>query len=157
MWQYVYLEKPAAFHSNISICGRRTSLKDTVYISDGLEEGFLKHKRHCSLKPWIYVPVQDLHFQVHTHLHTCPGVCWRTWLFLFLYLTKMLRGKPPVPDTLSQSQIGGEASSSRLNYTGETRNSSSAGAAWTRRKNTPMWVATEQSTRLVLAKSLERN
>lgn len=65
----------------------------------------------------------------------------------------MLRGKPPVPDTLSQSQIGGEASSSRLNYTGETRNSSSAGAAWTRRKNTPMWVATEQSTRLVLAKS----
>lgn len=62
----------------------------------------------------------------------------------------MLRGKSPVPDTLSQSQIGGEASSSRLNYTGETRNSSSAEAAWTRRKNTPMWVATEQSTRLVL-------
>lgn len=70
-----------------------------------------------------------------------------TWTLL------MLRGKPPVPDTLSQSQIGGEASSSRLNYTGETRNSSSAEAAWTRRKNTPMQVTTEQSSRLALARS----
>lgn len=47
---------------------------------------------------------------------------------------------PLVPDTLSQSQIGGEASSSsRLNYTGETRNSSSGGAAWTGdARTTPM-------------------
>jgi len=69
--------------------------------------------------------------------------------FSFSFLTKMLCGKPPVPDTLTQSQIGEEVSSSRLNYTGETRNSSRAEAAWTRRKNTPMQVATEQSTRLV--------
>ena len=80
---------------------------------------------------------------------------WRAWLFPFL-VTEMLREKPPVPDTLSQSQIGGEASSSRLNYTGETRNSSSAEAAWTRRKNTPMRVATEQSARLVLNKRSAR-
>lgn len=68
----------------------------------------------------------------------------------------MLRGKPPIPDTLSQSQIGEKASSSRFNYTGENRNSSSAEAAWTRRRNTPMRVATEQSTRLVLPGSQNR-
>ncbi|KAK5847898.1 hypothetical protein PBY51_016990 [Eleginops maclovinus] len=68
----------------------------------------------------------------------------------------MLRGKPPVPDTLSQSQIAGEVNSSRLNYTGETRNSSSAEAAWTQRKNALMRVATEQSTRLVLQRSRDR-
>lgn len=45
---------------------------------------------------------------------------------------------PLVPDTLSQSMIGKEVSSSRLNYTGEPRNSSNAEAAWTRRKNMAM-------------------
>lgn len=102
---------------------------------------------HCKQRT-SYIAIVTC-FQVHTHLHTRPGVCWRAWLCLSFSLTEMLRGKPPVPDTLSQSQIGGEASSSRLNYTGETRNSSSAEAAWTRRKNTPRRVATEQSTRLV--------
>lgn len=88
-------------------------------------------------------------FQGQTQLHACPGGVLACLTLSFLLLTKMLCGKPPVPDTLSQSQIEGEASSSRLNYTGETRNSSRAEAAWTQRKNTPTRVATEQSTRLV--------
>lgn len=64
-----------------------------------------------------------------------------------LFAFKMLQGKPPVPDTPSQSQIGGEASTGRLNYTGETRNSSSAEAAWTPTRGT-RWCESLQSGRL---------
>lgn len=85
-----------------------------------------------------------------THIMCFQGLACLPFSLSFFFFCVLLRGKPPVLDTLSQSQIGGEVSSSRLNYTGEPRNSSSAETAWTRRKNTPMRVATEQSTRLVL-------
>lgn len=59
--------------------------------------------------------------------------------FLFLLFAVFIKDavwKAQAPDTPSQSQIGGEARSRRLNYTGENRNSSSANAAWTERKST---------------------
>lgn len=63
---------------------------------------------------------------------------------LFAVFIKDAMWKALAPDTPSQSQIGGKASSRRLNYTGENRNSSSANAAWTGRKSTPVRVAAEK-------------